>query len=59
MEQLALQKLGILISENSLTPPQVGVALDAACGLSHLHYASPKVGHSALKRYDMNVRHIV
>ncbi|CAE7897295.1 CCR3 [Symbiodinium necroappetens] len=28
---------------------QVGVALDAACGLSHLHYASPKVFHRDIK----------
>ncbi|CAE7604536.1 unnamed protein product, partial [Symbiodinium sp. CCMP2456] len=28
---------------------RVGVALDAACGLSHLHYASPKVFHRDIK----------
>ncbi|CAE7552983.1 CCR3 [Symbiodinium sp. CCMP2592] len=48
MEQLLRQKLGRLISDNSLTL-QVGVALDAACGLSHLHYASPKVFHRDIK----------
>eukprot|EP00438_Fugacium_kawagutii_P033199 Skav219813 [mRNA] locus=scaffold147:305386:306267:- [translate_table: standard] len=28
---------------------EVGVALDAACGLSHLHHSSPKVFHRDIK----------
>ena len=43
--------------------PEVGVALDAACGLSHLHHSSPKarwmMGVSADGRDAKNgVRHI-